>query len=396
MTCLWSTLAAAAAVASPGVDNPHRPAEGAAVVRLQRLWRFAGQDQVLVGGVADAARGRAGNIYLLDNHLTTVHVLAPDGTFLRDIGRSGQGPGELRFPVSLVPRPDGRIGVALPFPGMIVHLLPDGTPAGTVAVGAPGEGPYSLSSAVDRGGNLVAAIMRNESERGTWFNHLSLVRLDSTGRILTVYDERTRRIDLQPPTYVEREMYNPPWTVGPDGDVYLAPERNAYRIRVLAPDGSLLRVVKRCYRPRRRSETEMASIGSSIAIARDGRPERIEKEIEPVDQAIYALHVTGDRELWVLDGRGRHDRQEGHLGTWDVFDADGRYRRRITLDIDPPYSPDHDSLFRLDDDHWLVVRRNRDASRAYAAAMGTGQETVPEDEEDEEAGVGIELYRLPR
>jgi len=42
-----------------------------------------------------------GNIYILDPRAGTIHVFNKSGEYLRDIGRRGQGPGELEMPVGL-------------------------------------------------------------------------------------------------------------------------------------------------------------------------------------------------------------------------------------------------------------------------------------------------------
>ncbi len=53
------------------------------------------------GDVADVAADRAGNLYVLDAAARRVRVFTRDGTFLREIGKTGQGPGELLGPVAV-------------------------------------------------------------------------------------------------------------------------------------------------------------------------------------------------------------------------------------------------------------------------------------------------------
>ena len=63
------------------------------------------------GRIQDADFDRAGNLYLLDSDVSTVVVVDREGSFVRTIGRSGDGPGEFDFPRWLAVMEDGRIVV---------------------------------------------------------------------------------------------------------------------------------------------------------------------------------------------------------------------------------------------------------------------------------------------
>ena len=66
---------------------------------------------------------------MLDSQLNEVQVYAPDGEYLRTIGREGEGPGEFRAAFNLLLLPSGNIGVLQAFPSKIIGLTPDGNPA---------------------------------------------------------------------------------------------------------------------------------------------------------------------------------------------------------------------------------------------------------------------------
>src|SRR5690606_16360601 len=59
-----------------------KPAEGS-----------AGELSHVSGLAADAA----GNVYVMQEQPVRISVFGPDGNYLRDIGRAGDGPGEFRF-----------------------------------------------------------------------------------------------------------------------------------------------------------------------------------------------------------------------------------------------------------------------------------------------------------
>lgn len=52
-----------------------------------------------------------GRIYVLDAPNYRVVIFSPDGTFIREVGREGEGPGELSFPASLAVSPGGEVSV---------------------------------------------------------------------------------------------------------------------------------------------------------------------------------------------------------------------------------------------------------------------------------------------
>jgi hypothetical protein len=52
-----------------------------------------GADEYLIGDPVAIAVGADGVIYMLDQQVPVVRAYAPDGTWLRDMGREGGGPG---------------------------------------------------------------------------------------------------------------------------------------------------------------------------------------------------------------------------------------------------------------------------------------------------------------
>ena len=86
------------------VQNPKQPIYGEdALVLEEDLSIGDSQDQgdYIFSRIRSLTVDEAGNIYVLDSKEN--HVLAFDGTgkYLRTIGRAGQGPGELRLPLTL-------------------------------------------------------------------------------------------------------------------------------------------------------------------------------------------------------------------------------------------------------------------------------------------------------
>ena len=83
------------------VENPAQPSNGAQTVSLEELWRLGGEtdsDEEFFGVISQIATDPSGNVYLLDQQLNEVKIFAADGSYVRTIGREGEGPGEFRNP----------------------------------------------------------------------------------------------------------------------------------------------------------------------------------------------------------------------------------------------------------------------------------------------------------
>jgi len=64
----------------------------------------------------------------------------------------------------------------------------------------------------------------------------------------------------------------------------------------------------------------------------------IEVKIEEHDHPIVQVYATGDGWFWVQSCHGAFDRPAGSIGTFDIFDSEGRFVQQITLlgEGDPP------------------------------------------------------------
>ena len=67
---------------------------------------------------------------MLDTQMSRVVKCNADGRLIRTLGQAGDGPGELTGPKDHVAFSDGTLGLVAEFPGRMVYLNPDETPAG--------------------------------------------------------------------------------------------------------------------------------------------------------------------------------------------------------------------------------------------------------------------------
>lgn len=114
IACLLGTLSLAAcggggaSAAAGGLDGPDvevRPE----LTEIYRVGSMDGEDWETFSRVPNTAFDAAGNLYVFDPENHRVVVLDREGTFLRQIGSAGEGPGELRQPMSMAVRDDGTV-----------------------------------------------------------------------------------------------------------------------------------------------------------------------------------------------------------------------------------------------------------------------------------------------
>jgi len=119
------------------VKNPAKASGGVQILNMQEQWKVGGEDDedILFGLIPRACSDEAGNIYVLDSQLNQVLVFNPEGEMVRTLFREGEGPGEIRQPRDMMVLGNGRVGVVQEFPGVVIFVENDGTPAGRVKIG---------------------------------------------------------------------------------------------------------------------------------------------------------------------------------------------------------------------------------------------------------------------
>ncbi|MBB6070537.1 6-bladed beta-propeller [Longimicrobium terrae] len=103
-----------------------RPLAGAPAA-VYTLGAAEGSEEQMFGAVAGVAFDAAENLYVLDRQNARVMVYGPNGRFLRQIGRRGQGPGELLSAAQVGVAPDGTVVVADVARFGYALFRPDGT-----------------------------------------------------------------------------------------------------------------------------------------------------------------------------------------------------------------------------------------------------------------------------
>lgn len=390
---LLPLLLAATATAAPAVvENGAKPAKGVRTAKLTELWTRGGDsDDVFFGAAAQVHAGPGGQVLVLDTRLSEVKVLGPDGELVRTLGREGDGPGEVRRPGDMFIAGDGAVCMLQGFPGRVVKVKADGTPAGEAkyGTGQPGAGQFAVMvrGLPHPGGMVLAGITMSfgSSSVSDQEYFLSLCGPDGTRRQQLL--SKQSRVDYADFALDELGM-DFVWQrlAGlPDGRLYVAPERNEYRVSVYGPDGKPVREITRAYQspPRSAAQKEQARrILEAIGANYPTRPKRL--SVETTAPAVAGIWVTDDGRMWVLTG----DEQPGRpKGTWcmlDVFAPDGTFEQQVALP--GAHDQQQDALFVLRDGRLVVVTGALDSFLSQQAVAGG--------EEEEGADLEITCYKL--
>ena len=356
----------------PVVHNSDVPRDGSVNVRLEELWRVGDEGgDLLFGMISQVREDGDGNLYVMDAQLSEVHVFSPGGEHLRTLFGEGDGPGEIRGPRDLVLLDDGRIGLVQEMPGKLVFVDNRGDPAGELRIGGEGtnHGGFcqTFSAFTDGERLLVSGFLQTPGDGPGLMvqtNFLSEFGPDGTHRV--EFARRESTLSMAEFVFSESRHLASFWwnaAVGLDGLVYVAPDLDRYRLEVRAPDGRLVRVIERDYEPWRRTRADEARFTDMVRSVYYGLPFEVGVEAlatEPVvDYMHRGLRVGTDGSVWVLTTRGIRSPEAGAMMSFDVFDPDGVYARRVN--VHGPWNSRSDAVLLIDDDHAVVVTGFADA-----------------------------------
>jgi len=222
-----------------------------------------------------------------------------------------------------------------------------------------------------------------------------LVAVDSQGNELSVFGESFREFEVgqgQMVISMGDEEFARVWTAAPDGTVYVVNDYTGYRIEVYGADGKLAKVIEREFEPLPFTKEEDARRRKRW----EEQPRRGGLEVKPdfpeFKPDITDLVARPDGELWVRTSRSSAGDRD--LGTFDVFDREGRFVRVVRPMVE--YDARHDGYLILGDRFYRIKELNG-ALKAWVAGFGGGiriGNESDEDEEEEAAPLEILAYRI--
>jgi len=368
------------------IMNSAVSAKGNRTVELEEVWRVGGEDgEDFFGMISQVRIGEDGMIYLLDTRLSEVPVYSTDGERVNTLSREGDGPGETRIPSNMLFMPDGSLGLVQVFPGKVIKIQLDGTPAGTFQPGGgdPTQGGFLQMFDCTANGADVVVTAESISQGGPTSQDRSnfVASFDAEGKELVRYFENTYHWDFTAFEFNEDTQNRVDFrrvAVSPDGRIYVASERNKYSINVYHRDGTLERVIEREFEHNMRTDEEVNRIQTTV----EGQMAQIPNAkivISKTNPDIGGLVFGPDGNLWISNGGGGSDQPEGVLFTWDVFTPDGHFTETVSAMC--AGDGDNDLLIWTGDGGAVQVTGFTEAVQALQSRGGGGEG----DDDDEEA-----------
>ncbi len=374
----------------PHVLNPEQPVEEISYTPKE-LWILGGDDdEILFGLVSQLVLDKEGNVYVLDGQLSQVQVFSPAGEHLRTLGREGEGPGEFRNATDLYMGPGGVLGVVQVFPGKIVQLRTDGTPADNFPLPeAPGGGFQLVFVGRGAADRVVLAGAQQRQQEGKMMQVSYLKAFDKSGKELVRFHEEASETRFGGMKFEEKSFSNfqRRWALAPDGRVAAALDFDKYTLTVWNPDGTVNRVIERPqYAPVPRSDKSkkrFQKLYDSITRWNPGST----FEVSPTHVAVDQVLFREDGSLWVLSGRGMYEKHDPkRFAAYDVYDPQGRFARRVSLMLDG--DAEEDGLFFAGDRLYKVTDLFGALMANFGGGTAEGSETV------EAAPVTLVAYQL--
>lgn len=264
-----------------------------------------GNETEVFSNIAGVGFDDAGNLFVLDRDNGRILVFDASGKYVRTVGSRGQGPGEFTFPVGLAVFPDGSLAVMDLGNSGISLFDPKGEYSDIVSP-RPGvvqpRPSMILAPSTDRSLLLAGAqIMASPGAPPQVSDSLPIVRVAVDGTTEIVHRTYNKGPTLSVsggPNAQEVRLQSPPvftpqvtWAGLPDGGIAVSPGLN-YEVRVVAPSGSVSRVLTRPIQPRAVSERD-----------RDAARERTREQLESGSGGLRIEENNGRRSI-SAGGRG--------------------------------------------------------------------------------------------
>jgi hypothetical protein len=211
-----------------------------------------GAEEYMLGDIADIALGRDGSIFALDRQVPVVRQYDAQGRFIRNIGRRGQGPGEMRSPSGIALTRDGRLLLwdTANWRINIYSATGDILPQITTPSGSSGSSmaQYARALMVDTAGRIVTrktvftaplaprpTIWVRFMPDGTQVDTVQAPSTSFTTPEVSASNERFRKTN-EVPFWPQRHV-----AMSPSGDM-IAGFPNRYAFEIHQPDGPVISV----------------------------------------------------------------------------------------------------------------------------------------------------------
>jgi hypothetical protein len=334
------------------VHNPEEPLYEGQVLTLEEDLIITGddtQEDRMFQDIRTLDVDKDGNIYVLDEQAGNIKIFDGDGAFIRTIGQKGQGPGEFGFPIAVLATPDQEILVHDMGQRALKFLDQEGSFLRQVSIADKFQfsGPRFLGQGRLVGSHLVPA------EQPLAELKLFDAALEPVVVLVS--------LPVTPPPalnfFAMNSMTGLRWNKLTEDTVvwgdFLKPD---YALYIHDRDGRHTRTIFRDYDPLMISETDKQALLDKTF---GGKPPPPQWDIRMPDRFPPFSGMSCDDQGRIYVKTHESTTQEG-VESYDLFDAQGRYAARLTLEV-PVMVLKHGFLYTIgeDEDGFRHVARYR-------------------------------------
>lgn len=387
---------------SAGVAIVENPAQGMwsaderpAITEALRIGETeGGRAELQFGTIAGLDIDSQGNIHVLDQQASKIRVFGPDGSYLREMGGPGSGPGELSpAAVGLIITPGDTVVVPDPAQARLTRYAPDGEPLGSTPLNMAQGIPMRWDVMPDR--RMVSQVRMmpmpgsqppaggQPAEMHDWL----LLRAPDgtvTDTVLELPAGQTFQFQQGGGARIRIFEPEPIWAIDSEGRIIYGINSD-YRLRMHDEQGELQRIVTLPFELRPVTETDQDAFRRFIqeAWANAGVPPAAMDQllaglsfgdnypafaniIGGPNGTIWVQHVKTAQD--VADEGGEFSAQDVGASDFDVFDAEGRFMGVLAL-------PDRFQPLRVSGDRIYGVWRDElDVQHVMVLEFDGGEE----------------------
>jgi hypothetical protein len=328
------------------VKNSIEPMYGEDVFDLEEelsIGEVEGKEEYMFTNIFDVAVDDEENIYILDLNQGQIRVFNPDGGFIRNISKRGQGPGEFQYPGQIMISPDREFVICDLMARRLFFFSLEGVFQRDIPTWEHGR---LLSVMLDSKGEIIGEVPLRGEKQG-----FSLKRFSSDfaelSNISTKEREKVPILEALSPRIV--------WCVS-EADEVIWGDSEKYEVNFQDKDGKLIKKILKEYEPVRIIAEEYSE---RIKRKFGGRPipPEFEQELPKYYPAYESFTMDNDGRLFVSSFEKARS-GEGHY--CDVFDLEGRFIAKIHLKTHPRVWKNH-KLYTIEEDEegYQFVKRYR-------------------------------------
>ncbi|MEW5901960.1 MAG: 6-bladed beta-propeller, partial [Acidobacteriota bacterium] len=288
--------------------------------------------------ISGIAVDNVGRIYVLDIKEAQIKVFNKEGTYIKTLGKKGQGPGEMVSPFSICITRKDEIFVQDLNAHRILLLSLEGALIKTISTAEL----LLIGSVMDSRENIIGLVGISGPERQIF----ELMKFDSNLNPLFNFCSASRPSSMARPPY---HPFNPEpaWTLT-RGDAVIFGYTEDYELKLFDSNGKLVRKITKDYEPVKITDDEIEDMRKKM-------PGPMASELPKHHTAYQDFSADEEGHIFVRTWEKADDRQRCYF---DVFDADGRYITKAIVNGQPRvWKKGHLCTLEEDREGYPVVRR---------------------------------------